>query len=151
MQLYARLSTATTRHKCAQWLIGLRRLSSKRYTWRNVTAIFTSPVTETLSRQVFRQLHYILNFYANHGFQDISKTNNKYLFLAKQIFVFSKTNKTFTAIAFYYDQPLVLIWTKFDYKLFGYYVYAKKVSFSLFQIIITFSYKLKWASRKILT
>ena len=26
-----------------------------------------------------------------------------------QIFVFSKTNKTFTAIAFYYDQPLVLI------------------------------------------
>ena len=49
---------------------------------------------------------------------------------------FSKTNKTFQAIAFYYDQPLVLIWTKFDKELFGYDVYAKKVPFPLFQIIM---------------
>ena len=33
---------------------------------------------------------------------------------------FGKTNKTFKAIAFYYDRPLVLIWTKFDNELFGY-------------------------------
>ena len=49
---------------------------------------------------------------------------------------FSKTNKTFKAIAFYYDRPLVLIWTKFDNELFGYDVYAKNVPFPLFQIII---------------
>ena len=65
-----------------------------------------------------------------------------------QIFIFSKTNKTFTAIAFYYDQPLVLIWTKFDNKLFGYYVYAEKVSFPLFRIIITFNSKLKMGKQK---
>ena len=49
---------------------------------------------------------------------------------------FGKTNKTFKAIAFYYDRPLVLIWTKFDNELFGYDVYAKKVPFPLFQIIM---------------
>ena len=41
---------------------------------------------------------------------------------------FSETKKTFKAIAFYYDRPLVLIWTK--------NVYAKKVAFLLFHIIL---------------
>ena len=54
-QLYARLhATATTRRKCAHCLIGLRRISRKRYTWRNVTAIFTSLVTETWPQQMWR-------------------------------------------------------------------------------------------------
>ena len=53
-QLYARLSTATTRRKCGHCLIGLRRISRKRYTWRNVTAIFTSLVTETRPQQMWR-------------------------------------------------------------------------------------------------
>ena len=48
---------------------------------------------------------------------------------------FNKTNKTFK-IAFYYGRPLVLIWTKFGNELFGYDVYAKKVPFPLFQIIM---------------
>ena len=68
---------------------------------------------------------------------------------------FSKTNKTFTTIAFYYDQPLVIIWTKFDNKLFGYDVYAKKVPFPLFQIIMQIKSlsltKLKMGKQKDLT
>ena len=49
-----RLSTATTQRICAHWLIGIWRISSKRYTWRNVTAIFTSLVTETRPQQMWR-------------------------------------------------------------------------------------------------
>ena len=69
-----------------------------------------------------KNLRYVLNYYASHVFHGVSK---KY---------FSKTNKTFRA--FYYDRPLGLIWTKFDNELLGYVVYAKKVPFPLFQIIV---------------
>ena len=52
------LTTYDARRKCVQYLIGLLRcISSKRYTWRNVKAIFISLVTETRPRQVFRRLY----------------------------------------------------------------------------------------------
>ena len=62
-------------------------------------------------------------------------------------------NKTFTAIAFYYDQPLMLIWTKFDNKLFGFDVYAIFCIVSLFQIIMQIKSltKVKMGKRKDLT
>ena len=48
---------------------------------------------------ILGNIHYVPNYYANHVFP---RYFEKY---------FSKTNKPFTAIAFYYDLPLVLIWT----------------------------------------
>ena len=52
------LTTYDARRKCVQYLIRLLRyISGKRYTWRNVKAIFISLVTETRPRQVFRRLY----------------------------------------------------------------------------------------------
>ena len=66
-------------------------------------------------------LHYVPNYYANHVFHDISKN-----ILAKQIKHLKQLR--FTMIG--------LWWTKFDNELFGYDVYAEKVLFPLFQIIM---------------